>query len=461
MKIELKTYNRSLFLFRRDLRLEDNTGLNAALSRSRETIPAFHLNPEQIDEHPYRSEPGLHFMLLSLRILADRLAEIGSRLSVFHGGMEDILKKWIQELKVEAIWVNRDYTPYSAKRDSAIEAICKNLGADFHSCSDALLLEPESALKKDGSPYTIFTPFYNNARQRPIPKPDNLDVASKSFARESYGEEMEPLFQSIVSSLPPTQASPEPGNRPRAILDNLANLRSYATERDLPALESTSNLSPHLKFGTCSPRQAYWSIARSLGSEHPLIRQLYWRDFLTHIGFHFPHVFGASFKAKYEGIAWENDPSKFDAWKAGNTGFPIVDAGMRQLNATGGMHNRVRMIVASFLTKDLHIDWRWGERYFAQRLVDYDPCVNNGNWQWAASTGCDAQPYFRIFNPWRQQLRFDPEAVYIKRWVSELESAPTKEIHSPKPSLFKGDYPEPIVDHGRASQKARMLFEGL
>jgi deoxyribodipyrimidine photo-lyase len=224
-------------------------------------------------------------------------------------------------------------------------------------------------------------------------------------------------------------------------------------------LQSTSQLSAHLKFGTISVREVFYTIAQTLDLEHPLTRQLYWRDFLTHIGFHFPRVFGHAFIEKFDSIPWEKDLQKFQAWAEGKTGFPIVDAGMRELNETGFMHNRVRMIVASFLTKDLRISWRWGERYFAQHLVDYDPCLNNGNWQWAASTGCDAQPYFRIFNPWLQQQKFDENCNYIYRHIPELRAVPAKILHEWHKKHYGHFYPKPIVEHSEESKLTKALFK--
>lgn len=235
----------------------------------------------------------------------------------------------------------------------------------------------------------------------------------------------------------------------------MGQFQNYKDTHDFPSL-STTLLSPHLKFGSLSIREVYHTIAAKLGGEHSLIRQLYWRDFYSQIAFHAPFVFGHPYQKKFQTLPWSENKKAFAAWCAGKTGFPIVDAGMRQLNQTGFMHNRVRMIVASFLVKDLHINWLWGERYFAQQLIDYDPAVNNGNWQWCASTGCDPQPYFRIFNPWLQQKKFDPEAEYIKKWVVELQDIPTQLIHN----WYRSDdiiphYPRPIVEHSKESKKAK------
>nr|WP_280954397.1 deoxyribodipyrimidine photo-lyase [Methanohalophilus levihalophilus] len=245
------------------------------------------------------------------------------------------------------------------------------------------------------------------------------------------------------------------------ILDNPKRFENYQDERDYPALDATTGLSAHNKFGTVSIREVYHCLADEFGKNHPLITQLYWRDFFTHLAYNNPHVFGHSFRKKYDSLKWIDDKDSFRKWCEGKTGFPIVDAGMRQLNTTGYMHNRVRMIAASFLVKDLHIDWRWGERYFAQHLVDYDPCVNNGNWQWAASTGADSQPYFRIFNPWLQQTKFDKDCEYIKTWVPELADVDPKRIHrlghDEKHRI--PDYPAPIVDHSREREQSLFMFK--
>jgi deoxyribodipyrimidine photo-lyase len=331
----------------------------------------------------------------------------------------------------------------------------------FLSYSDALLTEPEQVQKSDGTPYTIFTPFMKRARLISVPIP-NANIKCNYFA--------DPISLPMAVGSPTEfleNANPNlllKGGRSEAmkLLSEIGRFVKYDEERNLPAVKGTTLLSAHHKFGTLSIRETYHAIAQELSVDHPLMNELYWRDFFTHIGFHFPHVFGHSFRQKYDSLEWENDEQKFDRWCNGLTGFPIVDAGMRELTTTGFMHNRVRMVVASFLVKDLHIDWRWGERFFARHLVDYDPAVNNGNWQWAASTGCDAQPYFRIFNPWSQQLRFDPECIYIKRWVSELFNLKAKEIHryieskTPVP-----DYPFPIVDHGHESVFAKEMFRKL
>ncbi len=455
---------RRLFLFRRDLRVTDNTGLLAALQQSEPVIAAFILDPRQVDPHPYRSERAFHFLLQSLHELAQELRQAEGRLYLFHGPPAQVLEQLIREDGVGAVHVNRDFTPFSRARDAELQARCAEHGVTWQAHDDLLLHPPEHTLKSDGMPYTVFTPFYKNACKLAVPPVNASRPTSGLFLREptrtaqTRGVELEALL---------SQASGESmlrGGRSEAlgVLQAAANFRGYETQRDQLGNPSTTRLSAHHKFGTISPRESYSAFSKALGADHGLVRQLYWRDFFTQIAWHFPHVFGQAFQKRFSEVAWTNDLDCFSAWCEGRTGFPIVDAGMRELNETGFMHNRARMIVASFLTKDLHIDWRWGERYFAQKLVDYDPCVNNGSWQWAASTGCDAQPYFRIFNPWLQQKRFDPDAAYIHRWVPELRALAPRQLHEldKSPQRLLG-YPAPIVQHGLASQQAKALFAGL
>jgi deoxyribodipyrimidine photo-lyase len=400
----------SLFIFRRDLRLEDNTGLIAALQASEKVIPAFIFTPEQIDHNPYKSEHCLNFMLESLADLDQQLKKKGSRLYLFKGEVDEVVHKCITKLEIGAVYVNRDYTPYSIERDRKIERVCKKANIEFHSFEDALLHPPEDTLKKDGKPYTVFTPYFHNASKLEVPPP----VPNR---RTNY----------FHGSIPFTVDMPK----------HKTELKGGRTEalKLLKNAKSPTHLSPYLKFTVCSPREVYEAVKRN----KELVRALYWRDFFTSIAFFFPHVFKGSFRPKFDQLKWSYDKKAFKRWCEGTTGFPIVDAAMRHMNQTGYMPNRFRMVTASFLVKDLHIDWRWGEKYFAQTLIDYDPAVNNGNWQWVASTGCDAQPYFRVFNPWSQQKKFDPDGTYVKEWIPEIGTP---------------DYPEPMVDHDVESKKA-------
>ena len=448
-------YSNSLFIFRRDLRVYDNTALNEALRLSKQVLPCFIFDPRQIEPHPYQSKPALQFMLQSISDLESQLKTAGGKLALYQGSPEQVIRSAFEQQHIQSVFINRDYTPFSRQRDFELAEVCQQLGISLHTLPDALLTEPEQAVKSNQTPYKVFTAFYNNARHNPVALPQALP--GQNFLSQASDFTIDQLGLSIAESKPDMIQ----GGRRSAltILDQLKEQADYLNTRDFPALNATSKLSAHLKFGTCSVREIYYAITEQLGGEHPLLRQLYWRDFFTHIAYHFPQVFGRPFLEKFAHLHWDNNPDYFQAWAEGRTGFPIVDAGMRELNATGFMHNRLRMIVASFLVKDLHISWRWGERYFAQHLIDYDPCVNNGNWQWASSTGCDAQPYFRIFNPWLQQQKFDPDCRYIYRWVPELKGQSPKTIHQWNKKRPPCNYLAPIIDHSRECQITKAWYK--
>jgi deoxyribodipyrimidine photo-lyase len=443
----------TLFLFRRDLRIEDNRGLLHALRESSSVIPGFVFTPDQVGKNPYKSGPCLQFMIESLEDLDGQLEMKGGKLFFFYGAPEKIVEKCIEELGVGRVVVNRDYTPYSKRRDEKISAVCKKHRVAFESIDDALLHPPEKVLKKDGKPYSVFTPYHKNASRLAVDRPQKA-ISGTFWKREISFAKGPELLRKILPKRNPNLALRGGRGEALKILKRIAGLKEYKKMRDFPAADATSHLSAHLKFTTVSPREVFYRIKESLGSRHELIRSLYWRDFFTHIGFFFPHVFEGAYHKKFDRLKWSYDKGAFRRWCEGKTGFPIVDAGMRELNETGWMHNRVRMIVASFLIKDLHIDWRWGEKYFATHLIDYDPAVNNGNWQWCASTGCDAQPYFRIFNPWSQQEKFDPDCVYIKRWVTELKNFPPSEIH-------RGEAAAPMLDHADEAKRALQMYRSL
>lgn len=456
-----KKYHKSLFIFRRDLRIEDNKGLIEAVANSDTVIPCFIFDPRQVgQENKYRSSNAIQFMLESLHDLEDQLKKHSGHLYLFYGHADEVVKKLIKDEDIDAIFCNRDYTPFSIKRDEALQHVCSKLEVAFEPCNDLLLHEPEAIKTGSGTPYSVFSAFYKNAHKLPIAKPENLKKSS-FYTKKIDLAENATIYKKILKNENSEIASHGGTHNAHKILKHLTEQEEYTKERDFPALDSTTHLSAHLKFGTLSVRQTYYAIANALGGGHPLLRQLFWRDFFTHVAYHSPFVFGSAYHKKYNNLPWENDKKKFTAWCEGKTGFPIVDAGMRQLNATGFMHNRVRMIVASFLVKDLHINWLWGERYFAEQLVDYDPAVNNGNWQWSASTGCDAQPYFRIFNPWLQQKKFDADCKYIKKWVPELKDMPPKVIHAwfKENSPASKSYPRPICDHTKESAMAKKMYK--
>ncbi len=455
-------HKKSLYIFRRDLRLADNRGLLKALQESETVIPCFIFDPRQVGEkNSYRSNNCIQFMIESLHDLDEQLHKKDGRLYYFYGDAEEIANKIIEQEKLDAIYCNRDYTPFSIKRDEAIKKICIQHNAQFIQVADALLHEPEEVLTGSNTPYSIFTAFYKKSITLPVEEPIEK-IPTHFYAKPIKNSHTKEIFKEILPIKNEKLWIHGGQQEGLKLLKAVTKLSNYQNTRDFPELP-TSSLSAHFKFGTISIRQAYWYIAHELGKNHPLLRQLYWRDFFTHVAYHSPFVFKQAFHEKYNNLPWKNNKEQFNAWCEGKTGFPIIDAGMRQLNETGWMHNRVRMIVASFLVKDLHISWRWGEQYFARQLVDYDPSVNNGNWQWSASTGCDAQPYFRIFNPWLQQKKFDPECNYIKKWVPELKHVPTKIIHSwfnPAYAALK-DYPKPIVDHTVESNLSKKVYRSI
>jgi len=456
-------FSKALFIFRRDLRLADNLGLIEATKNSTHIIPCFIFDPRQTsDTNGYRSNNAIQFMVESLDDLKGQISQHGGKLQFFYGAAENVVKKLIREEKINAVFCNKDYTPFSQKRDKAIKSVCDSLNVHFEQCADALLNEPENVKTGKGTPYAMFTPFYRHCfATMPVASPAHippLQFWSKNIPDTSAHNHL----NDILAGLNPNIKVHGGTKEAEKFLTSITDFKNYTAERDLPALDSTTHLSAHLKFGTISIRQLFHVIKKSLGSSHPLLRQLYWRDFFYHIAYNNPSVFGHAYHKKYDSLWWENDKEKFNAWCVGKTGFPIVDAGMRELNTTGYMHNRVRMIVASLLIKDLHIDWQWGEKYFAQKLVDYDPAVNNGNWQWCASTGCDAQPYFRIFNPWLQQKRFDAQCLYIKKWIPELRTTPPKIIHVwYRQQDATSSYPHPIVDHTQESLITKKLYKSV
>ena len=458
MQINENSEEMSLVIFRRDLRLDDNTALIYATQSSKKVLPIFIFDPVLL-QNPNRSNNAIKFMQESINDLESQLRSIGARLYRFQGSPEKILDLILtdKELNVNNVFINRDYTPYSLKRDRLLLKVSQNRNTKFRTLSDLLLNEPELVLKRDGSPYSIFTPYFNKAKENLIPLPRTMDA--KNFHIKSIEFEIKEGIDGFEKS---NQKDKLSGGRKNGIkiLSEISKFRNYEIDRDFPAKEATTKLSAHLRFGTISIREAYHKIKNS--KIPSLIRQLFWRDFYHYIGFHYPHVFKFPFRVKYNGIKWMNDKQRFLAWKEGKTGFPIVDAGMRQLNMTGFMHNRIRMIVSSFLTKDLLLNWQWGERYFAQNLIDFDLSVNNGNWQWSSSTGCDAVPYFRIFNPWTQQRKYDPQCEYIKKFIVELRHLSPKEIHNlEKRRPLNLKYPKPIVDHSIARKQAIALYKTI
>ncbi len=414
----------SVIWFRRDLRLDDNKTLLKALKSGSKVLPLFIFDTDITDELP-KNDSRISFIYDSLLELDKKLKEAGSSLKIFKGKPFEIWKTIFKDYDIDKIFAGEDYEPYAIKRDNKIKALAESSGASFELVKDNVIHDFREILKKDGTPYTIYTPYKKRWIEKFKEKPhetENDEALFKALIEQK--EDTKPLesFGFIRSEIKV---------KPYSVSD----LQHYNEERDFPALQKTSFLSPHLRFGTVSIRE----IVKSVSDNEVFLSELIWREFFMQILANFPHVEKSNFNPKYDNIKWLNREEDFEKWKEGKTGFPIVDAGMRELNETGYMHNRVRMITASFLTKHLLVDWRKGERYFASKLLDYELSSNNGNWQWAAGTGCDAAPYFRVFNPSSQQKKFDKDFRYILKWVKEFNT-----------SL----YPEPIVDHASARIRA-------
>lgn len=458
---DIKKYRKSVFVFRRDLRLQDNTGLIESIKNSDLTICCFIFDPLILNNPSFYRPKLFKFLKESLQDLEENISALNGKLFYFYGIYDEIIKSIFKAEKIEAVYLNRDYTTYSINRDRTILELCKKNDVNFYQYNDLLLTRPEQVKNKNDWPYTVFSYFYKSALKLPVNHPQKLPSGNDFFVSRSTIQENDISSISAFKSL--NISLDDRGGRSACeeILANISKFKNYDNDKNYPYLDLTTRLSAHIKFGNCSIREIYYKILEEFGIAHPLIRQLYWRDFFTHIGFHFPHVFKKAFKKRFQKIKWIFNSNKFLAWCNGQTGFPIVDAGMRQLNSTGFMHNRVRMVTASFLVKDLHINWFLGERYFSSKLIDYDPCVNNGNWQWAASTGCDSQPYFRIFNPWLQQKKFDPDCIYIKKWIPELQNVSNNIIHNWKENHNQVNnikYPVPIVEHEFESMVSKKIF---
>ena len=424
-----KTQQYVLFWFRRDLRLSDNIGLFHALGSGFKVIPIFIYDENILSELP-KDDARVTFIGDCLSSINTELNAIGASLATFHGDPISIIKKLCSELKIAAVYCNSDYEPYALKRD---EAIAKNLsdnGIEFHSHKDHVIFEKDEVTKDDSSSYVVFTPYSRKWKQQFDNRFANAvesEMLLKNVAAHSF-----PFF--TPESIGFTRSEIEVQ---KPLLNSLAD---YESVRNFPAMDKTSKLSVHLRFGTISIREVVKIAAKS----EIFLNELIWREFFIQILYHFPFTVSRSFRPKYDAIKWRNNEMEFLAWRNGMTGYPIVDAGMRELNATGFMQNRVRMITAGFLCKHLLIDWRWGEAYFALKLLDYEQASNVGNWQWAAGTGVDAAPYFRIFNPHEQTKKFDKELIYIRKWVPEFDSL---------------TYPTPIVDHKEARDRCLRVYK--
>lgn len=424
----------SIFWHRRDLRIIDNAGLYHALKNENNVQPLFIFDKEILSKLPNKYDRRVEFIQHCMEDIQQELNGMGVNLWVKYGKPLEIFKEIARLFKIKAVYVNHDYESYALQRDSEVADFLSQNGTPFYTYKDQCIFEKNEVVKDDGNPYTIFTPYMR--KWKTILRPFFL----KAYTNDLY-------FNKFRKSNPERILSLEeigfkrtntifPSNRLNSDL-----LKKYKELRDFPSLDATSKISIHLRFGTVSIREM---TSRASELNENWLNELIWRDFYMMILYHFPHVEKSAFKPAYDRIIWRNNTEEFERWCNGHTGYPIVDAGMRELNETGFMHNRVRMIVASFLTKHLLIDWRWGEAYFAEKLNDFELSSNNGGWQWAAGSGCDAAPYFRVFNPYEQTKKFDHDYKYISKWVPEYKS--TK-------------YPKPIVEHTFARKRVLETYK--
>ena len=420
----------SIFWFRRDLRLEDNVGLFQALHSEHAVIPLFIFDDSILDSLS-KNDARVGFIHESLSKINTQLQEIGSSLLVKKGKTFEVWQSLLEEYDVKEVFFNKDYEPYAIQRDTAICELLETNKTIAYSFKDQVIFEEKEITKADGLPYTVYTPFKNKWLEKyksmaPVQEYDTESHFS-NFHKNSF---VFPSLEQIGFDESPIKVKPH----------NLKFISNYQDIRDFPAMDKTSYLSPHLRFGTVSVRKLVnWAFHKN----DIFLSELIWREFFMQILFSFPKVVTQNFKSAYDGIQWRNNEEDFKRWCSGTTGYPMVDAGMRQLNETGYMHNRVRMVVASFLIKHLMIQWQWGEAYFAEKLLDYDMSANVGNWQWAAGTGCDAAPYFRVFNPEIQQKKFDEKGIYIRKWIKEFDLG----------------YGKPMVEHAMARDRAIATYK--
>lgn len=424
----------TLFWFRRDLRFIDNTGLYYALKETNDVLPIFIFDKNILDKLEDKADARVEFIQSTLEAMNKDLKSKGSGIRTFYSNPIEAYKQLIKEYEIEAVYTNRDYEPYAKERDREVESLLKENEIDFFTFKDQVIYEYEEIVSGSGSFYKVYTPYSKSWKEKY--KANKPEIKSSGLRFENWVK----LKNNKVHSLEEMGFKATDIKIPSSEVEQEV-LKHYDKKRNYPAQDATSRLGIHLRFGTISIRQL---AEKAISLNETFLNELIWRDFYAMILANNPHVVDKAFKPEYDQIPWQQDEEGFEKWCEGKTGYPIVDAGMRQLNQTGYMHNRVRMIVASFLTKHLLIDWRWGEAYFAKKLLDFDLASNNGGWQWAAGTGTDAQPYFRVFNPQSQTEKFDPDLKYIKKWVPEYGT---------------DKYPAPMVEHKFARERAISTYK--
>jgi len=418
----------NIFWFRRDLRLIDNTALNKALD-SKYPVLALFIFDKAILEHLPKDDARVTFIYQSLSKIDVKLKQHNSNLHVFKGKPMDVWDKILDKYEIDTIYTNKDYEPYALERDRNVYKLAESKNVSFLRFKDQVIFEENEVLKADGKPYTVYTPYKNKW----LAGFQKISLQTTTSNLQNFAE--------IKKNFPSLEEIGFKQSNIEAPSFNASNIKNYGEFRDFPSKNHTTHIGTHLRFGTLSIRQVILNLPEQ---SDVYLSELVWREFFMQILFHFPHVKNQNFKPKYDAIPWRNNKDEFLKWCNGQTGYPMVDAGMRELNATGHMHNRVRMITAGFLCKHLLIDWQWGEAYFAEKLLDYELSANNGNWQWAAGTGCDAAPYFRVFNPTTQIQKFDKDLQYIQKWVPEINEL---------------SYPKPMVEHKFARERAISTYK--
>ena len=424
----------SIFWFRRDLRLHDNVALFNALKSGEKVLPIFIFDTSILDKLP-KNDARVSFIIKELRSMNEHLKSFDASIDIYHGKPIEVFESLIKKYPIASVFTNHDYEPYAIKRDQEIKELLSSENINFNSFKDQVIFEKNEITKKDGNPYVVYTP-YSKKWIEAYEQINHTHYTSEDLLSQLY-------TQSKAKELTLEELGFEETNTPiKNYIFNSRIINEYEETRNFPALDNTSKLGPHLRFGTVSVRQM---VSRAEEQENKtFLKELIWREFFMQILWHFPHTHKNSFKPKYDRIIWRNNEDDFKKWCNGTTGYPMVDAGMRQLNNTGFMHNRVRMLVGSFLCKHLLIDWRWGEAYFAEKLHDYEMSSNVGNWQWVAGTGVDASPYFRIFNPTSQIKKFDKDFSYIRKWVPDFQEL---------------TYPSPMVDHKFARERCLKTYK--
>jgi len=462
----MMTDTRGLFVFHRDFRISDNVALNNAGVVCNKLYTCFIFTPEQVTNNKYKSDNSVQFMIESLNDLAVDIKKNSGELLCFYGAQTIILKQLIEELKITHLFFNDDYSPYAIQRDNEAKQLCNKLQIECQTYPDYYLYEPGTVLVESSkNAYKKYTPFYNAVLNNRVSKP--INVTSFPFSTSSKKLKYKITLRDAMKQFVKVNDNIlVHGGRIYAQekLENaLLKQRDYESTRDFFTTKTT-HLSAYIKFGCVSIREVYHAFKKKFGLNHGLIRELIWREFFAHVLYCYPEVVGKSYQTKFRSLNWSQSKVNVEKWKTGITGFPLVDACMREMNTTGYMHNRGRMTTASFLIKTLLIDWRVGEQYFAQQLTDYDIASNNGNWQGISGTGVDMKPYFRDMNPWIQSYKFDINAEYIKKWVPELEKVDASDIHNwnetyNNPKYKDVNYPKPIVDYSKQKEKMLEMYK--